>query len=212
VTGFFNAALVAHHCQPLPVALFSISGINTFRHIFFNLSRLLTPEIISHSDMAEHMTGPPVVGVSSPGRLANFDSDMMLNNGARNPAYQPLPAPPADTKYPRGKLYEYYTYKNAWIELVGDIDPGYGGSGMADVWHKKWPPTVIFHGDADEAVSLSVSSDMRDALGADKVKLHVAPGQGHLFEKESWIEDQGVGMDAVREAISSLASVLYKDL
>ncbi|KAI9172546.1 Lipase 2 [Paramyrothecium foliicola] len=217
--GFFTAALVAHHCTPPPLTLLSICGINTFRHDFFASSVLLTPTPIEDAEMAEFITGPPVVGTSRADSPAIFDLDKLLPSGGRNSAYQSPPQSASLSKgsYRRGDLYDYYIYKNAWLELVGSIDPGYASakkpSAETAPWvSAKWPPTVIFHGDADVDLPVDVSSRMVECLGSDMVQLFVLPGEGHLFEKMKWIEDEGADMDVVRTAVKALDAVVEKAL
>ncbi|KAH6989178.1 Alpha/Beta hydrolase protein [Ilyonectria sp. MPI-CAGE-AT-0026] len=210
--GFFTTTLIAHHCTPPPLALFSISGIATFRHPFFNSSTLRTPEPILDADMAPVIALPLVVGKTPIGSPTAFVLDMLLADASKNPDYK-QPAEPVEqprTKLYRGNLYEYYIYKNAWLDLVGEVDVGY-------VWAKdpankprveRWPPTVIFHGDVDPDVPLSVSQQMQESLGDEKVKLFVVEGQSHLFELMNFIEDDGPGMSVVRDAMNCLEEIV----
>ncbi|UKZ83162.1 hypothetical protein TrVFT333_010967 [Trichoderma virens FT-333] len=178
--GVFMAALIAHHCQPKPLALLSIQGINTFRHPFFNSSIQTAGEEIPHAIMENFV--PPV----PPERTASSDGSF------------------------RGMLYDYYTFNNAFVGIVDSVDPGYQWAKLPEARDRvaQWPRTVIFHGNQDPDVELNVSEDMRDCLGEDKVTLIIADGQPHLYELEKFIEDDAPGMDAVREAVARLDEIV----
>ncbi|KAH7163412.1 Alpha/Beta hydrolase protein [Dactylonectria estremocensis] len=209
--GFLTAALVAHHCTPPPIALFSISGIATFRHPFFNSSTLLTPEPLADADMAPVIALPLAVGKTPAGSPSAFVLDKLLADGSKNPDYQPPEEARRDeTKPTRGALYDYYIYKNAWVDLLGEVDVGYDWARDASnkARLEAWPPTVIFHGDDDPDVPLDVSQQVQKSLGKDKVKIFVAEGQSHLFELISFVEDDGPGMGAVRDAFEYLGGIV----
>lgn len=207
--GFFMAALIAHHCEPKPLALFSIQGINTFRHRFFNSSVQTAGEEISHAAMAKHIAGPIQVGDDAPDE-STFFPEKLTPDGAKNPNFAP-PTPGAEyQENHRGMLYDYYTFNNSFVEMTGSVDPGYQ-------WAKRpgardrvaaWPRTVIFHGNNDPDVELNVSEDMRDCLGEEKVTLIVADGQPHLYELEKFLEDDAPGMDVVRQAVARLDEIV----
>lgn len=206
--------LIAHHLQPAPVALLSIEGINTFRHSSFNSSTLLTPEPLPDAEMEAVISLPLAVGVSPKGNPSVFEVEMLMPDGSKNPNYKP-PTPEVEVnppKHSRGELYDYFTYKNSWLDLVGSIDPGYvwAKDGGAKDRVSRWPPTVIFHGNEDFDVPLDVSQAMKQSLGDDKVKLIVADGQPHLFEGTKFIEDEAPGMEAVKEAVAVLDSLVVQ--
>ncbi|TFB03017.1 hypothetical protein CCMA1212_005478 [Trichoderma ghanense] len=209
--GFFMAALIAHHCHPKPLALLSIEGINTFRHRFFNSSILIPDEEISHASVEKYIAGPVEVGDMKPDE-STFVLDKLTPEGAKNPDFTPpkVPENASPDESNRGLLYDYYTFNNSFVDLVGDVDPGYQWAKQPDAKDRvaQWPKTVIFHGNNDPDVELNVSEDMRDCLGEDKVTLIVADGQPHLFELEKFIEDDIPGMDAVRQAVAKLDEVV----
>lgn len=135
--------------------------------------------------------------------------DKLLPDGSRNPDYKLPPTPVVEQTpghYSKGDLYEYYTHKNKWIDLLGVVDLGYSWAQdpSAQSRREKWPQTVIFHGDNDAPVPHNISVEMRDSLGKDKVRLFIAPGEGHLFEQQCWIEDEGPSMAVVKEAVHAL--------
>ncbi|KAL7806398.1 alpha/beta-hydrolase [Trichoderma aethiopicum] len=204
--GFFMAALIAHHCHPKPLALLSIEGINTFRHHFFNSSILIPEEEIPLASVEKYIAGPLQVGDMKPDE-STFVLAKLTPEGAKNPDFVPPEKDAAsDDESYRGMLYDYYTFNNSFVDLVGDVDPGYQWARQPGAKERvaEWPRTVIFHGDNDPDVELNVSEDMRDCLGEDKVTLFVAKGQPHLFELEKFIEDEVPGMDAVRQAVAKL--------
>ncbi|KAK7403799.1 hypothetical protein QQX98_010441 [Neonectria punicea] len=207
--GVLSAALIAHHCTPPPLALFSICGINTFRHPFFNSSTLLTPEPIEDADMAPFIALPPSVGQTPFGSPTAFVLDMLLANGAKNPEFQ-YPYEPPRSGIHRGALYEYYIYNNVWLDLLGDVDVGYewAKDPANKARRERWPPTVIFHGNADPAVPFDVSQKMQECLGDDKVTIFVAEGQAHLFELMNFLEDDGPGMKVVRDAFGYFEDIV----
>lgn len=209
--GFFMACLVAHHCSPSPRALLSIQGINTFRHKFFNSSTLLTPEPIPDEQVAQFSTGPPIVGVTTTGTASKFYVDKLTADGGKNTQFVAPKAPPSNATDnfhdDRSVLYDYYTYNNAWLDMVRDIDPGYDWATGDEERRTKWPPTVIFHGDQDYDVDLDVSKDMASKLG-DRVRLTVAPGKPHLYENTLFLEDGDSGMAAVKKSIAYLDDII----
>ncbi|KAK1245996.1 hypothetical protein MKX07_005065 [Trichoderma sp. CBMAI-0711] len=209
--GFFMAALIAHHCHPKPLALFSIEGINTFRHRFFNSSVLIPDEEIPHAALEKHIAGPMQVGDMKPDE-STFVLNKLTPEGAKNPDFAPPKAPEqtSSDESHRGMLYDYYTFNNSFVDLVGDVDPGYQWAKQPDAKDRvaEWPKTVVFHGNNDPDVELNVSEEMRDRLGEDKVTLFVAKGQPHLFELEKFMEDDAPGMDAVRQAVAKLDEIV----
>ncbi|KAL7923810.1 Alpha/Beta hydrolase protein [Trichoderma austrokoningii] len=208
--GFFMAALIAHHCEPKPLALLSIQGINTFRHPFFNSSLLLTEQEIAPSAMEEFITGPMQSGDDMRPHEAAFVLDKLTADGAKNPDYSPSEMEPDTRSVYRGMLYDYYLYNNSFVDLVGSVDAGYQWAKLAGAKERvaQWPKTVIFHGNNDPDVELSVSEDMRDCLGDDRVTLIVADGQPHSYELVKFIEDDGSGMDVVRQSVARLDEIV----
>lgn len=210
--GFFLACQTAHHCNPPPIALLSIEGINTFHHKFFNSSTLLTPEPIKDSEVAEFITGDAIVGVTPSTSTSKFYPEKLLADFSKNADFvAPKGTNPAEDEFHdnRGLLYDYYTYNNAFIKLLGETDPGYDWAVTDDARRKKWPQTVIFHGNDDYDVELDVSEDMKKKLG-DRVDLFIAEGKPHLFERALFLEDDDSGMKVVREAIARLDEIVSK--
>jgi hypothetical protein len=207
------AALTAHHLQPPPAALLSITGITTFRHPFFNTSVLLTPKPITDDEVRHHVSAPVSVGASEEGDPTVFCVDKLLPDGAKNPNYKTPAAGSgqSEDELPRGCLYDYYLYKNAYVDLVGDVDPGFDWAKTDSGMNRKavWPDTVIIQGTGDDDVDLRVSTHMADCLGEEKVKLCLADGQGHLFESRRFLEDSAPGMDAVRAAVDHLERIIF---
>ncbi|KAH6609829.1 hypothetical protein Trco_003175 [Trichoderma cornu-damae] len=207
--GFFMAALIAHHCEPKPLALFSIQGINTFRHPFFNSSIQTAGEEIAHATVVRFIAGPIQVGDMRPDE-STFVLDKLTPEGAKNPNFTPPKPHQAAAGEPcRGMLYDYYTFNNSFVGIVGSVDPGYQWAKLPDAKERlaRWPKTMIFHGSNDPDVELSVSEDMRDCLGEDKVSLFVADGQPHLYELEKYIEDDAPGMDVVKLSVARLDEI-----
>ncbi|KAF7561955.1 hypothetical protein G7046_g2178 [Stylonectria norvegica] len=212
--GFFNAALAAHHCSPPPLALLSISGINTFRHPFFNSSTLLTPTPIDDAEMDPIINGLIAVGVSPEGSPASFVVEKLLDDGMRNPDWKPPQPAQKSSGRTKGDLYDYYIYKNAWVDLLGEIDPGYDWAKdpAAKSRYDKWPTTIILHGDADTDVPLDVTLQMEKCLGERKVSVFVVPGQGHLFELMNFLEDEVPGKMEIWNALSSLVGAVTVEM
>ncbi|RFU72866.1 hypothetical protein TARUN_9390 [Trichoderma arundinaceum] len=208
--GFFMAAIIAHNCQPKPLALFSIQGINTFHHPFFNSSTQTAGEEITYASIEKFITGPIQVGDMRPNE-STFVLDKLTPDGAKNPTFAPRKPQAGGSDGPyRGMLYDYYTFNNSFVDTVGSVDPGFQWAKLPDTKDRlaQWPQTVIFHGDNDPDVELNVSEDMRDCLGEDRVSLFVAAGQPHLYELEKFIEDDAPGMDTVKQAVARLDEIV----
>ncbi|KAH8664330.1 Alpha/Beta hydrolase protein [Xylariales sp. PMI_506] len=216
--GFFLCALLAHHAQPAPAALLSITGITTFRHPFFSSSTLLVPEPISDADMAAYITAPVEASPAAPkgfdGTVFTVDR-LLLPSGARDPGFTPPRPenPPGGGEsggegggWPRGCLYDYYLYNNAFPDLVGHVDLGFEWAKQDPLGEKlkAWPPTIFILGDEDVDVSPDLIHHTVDALGPKKTRLCTAKGQGHLFEAASYIEDETEAMNSVRNAVAFL--------
>ncbi|KAK0723600.1 Alpha/Beta hydrolase protein [Lasiosphaeria miniovina] len=214
--GFFLAAIIAHHLNPKPIALLSITGIPTFQHAFFNSSTLIPPEPIREEDV-EHLVSEPIsVGMSPYDAAAIFFTDKLLPGGARNPDFQPPLRPPSPASESqdinRGLLYDYYLYENMYPALVSSVDPGFEWA-REELQKSKlndWPLTVFIQGDKDTDVSPDVCADVAEWLGDEAAVLCMAKGQHHLFEK-AWFLDadpqqaqDGDPMDAVRRAVAEL--------
>lgn len=200
------ATIVAHHSAPKPLALFSITGIPTFRHPFFNSSTLIPPDPISEEEVEHLLVEPVSVGTNS---ATVFELDMLLPSGAKNLHFQESAQPASDVSGQdpnRGILYDYYLYDNAYVSLVGGVDAGFDWAKDAASSPKleEWPVTVFIQGDADVDVDKDVCASVAQLLGDKKGRWCIAVGQGHLFEKASFIEDEGPGMDVVRQAVDEL--------
>lgn len=162
--------------------------------------------------MAEFITGDAIVGVTPSTSISKFYPEKLLADFSKNPDFvAPKGTNSAEDEFHdnRGLLYDYYTYNNAFIKLLGDTDPGYDWAVTDDVRRKKWPQTVIFHGNEDYDVELDVSEDMKKKLG-DRVDLFIAEGKPHLFERGLFLEDDDSGMKAVKEAIARLDEIVSK--
>lgn len=203
------ANLVAHHAKPAPVAMLCITGIPTFRHAFFNSSTLLTPEPLTDEQMAKFINGPVVVGTTQEHDGTAFSVHRLLPSGLKDPDYthpsRPAELPRSDNPE-RGWLYDYYLYNNGFLDLVGDVDPGFAWAKDDPLGekHQSWPPTIFIQGDADVDVSMDVTTSTVDSLSPKKRRLCIAKGQGHLFERTSYLEDDSPGMEAVHQAVTFL--------
>jgi len=217
--GFFLATLTAHHLTPKPLALLSITGISTFQHPFFSSSTLLTPKPLTDENMAPHLNMDGPIATRTAAGPTPFVLERLTSSGAKNTDYVPPKPEDEDARngpgYSRGMLYDYYLYHNKFPVLVGSIDPGYGPVFVESGEEKKlapgkedWPPTVIIHGDDDYDVSMDVSEHMVNALGEERVSLFLAGGQGHLFEREWFLEDEEDAMGAVRDAVERLVAIV----
>jgi len=215
--GFFLAALAAYHLTPAPLALLSITGIPTFRHPFFNSSVLIPSEPITEDDVAHYISEPVAVGRSVFDTSGVFDIRCLLPSGTRNPSFQ------ADKKLPegftddpnRGLLYDYFLYENLFLDFVGGVDPGFDWArGATDAEKAKlrdWPVTILIQGDDDMDLSPELGVSVAERLGEKGVYFE-AKGQGHLFEKGSFLEDlgedRGTPLGAVLNAIDALDQVV----
>ncbi|KAK3354058.1 Alpha/Beta hydrolase protein [Lasiosphaeria hispida] len=207
--GFFLATLLAHYETPKPIALLSITGIPTFRHPFFNSSKLIPPDPITEDEIEPFVAEPVSVGKSVANTLDVFDIDKLRPDGARNPIYKPTALPSRlDQNSTRGLLYDYYLYNNMYCDLAGTVDPGF-------LWPREfkvpsqWPVTIFIQGDQDVDVSPRVSIDVAAKLGQTAVYCE-AKGQEHLFESRSFLDstdmnqNEGNPMAAVVRAIEAL--------
>jgi len=213
--GFFLATLIAHHASPKPIALFSITGIPTFRHKFFNSSVLIPMEPITDDDVAHFATEPVTVGRHAWDPTALFDVNMLLPDGSKNTQFQPEKKhhPDCDGDPTRGLLYDYYLYENLFLDFVGNVDPGFDWARDKSNASKleEWPVTILIQGDNDDDLSPGVASEVAATLG-DKAVYCKAEGQGHLFERHRYFEDilesPGGGNLAVQQAIAALDKVV----
>lgn len=210
--GFFMASLIAFHSEPKPAVLLSITGIPTFRHPFFSSSVLLTPTPIKDDEVEEFISGPAMVGSTPVHDPAVFSTSQLLPSGEKNPEYVRPPKPPTDAtsdQLGRNCLYDYYLHKNAFTDLVGSVDPGFqwgsdGATTRPTTPPRSWPRTIFIQGAGDRDVAVAVTTDTAEYLGPEKAEVFLAQEQGHLFEAMSYLEDEGPGMDVIREAIRAL--------
>ncbi|KAI0835868.1 Alpha/Beta hydrolase protein [Hypoxylon sp. FL0890] len=216
--GFFMATLIAYHVKPPPVALLCITGIPSFRHPFFSSSKLITPVAIKEEDIARYLDDPVEVGAIDAYDESTFHIYQILPTGQKNVEYTHPTRPATVTSnasvVSRDSLYDYWLYQNAYLDLVGDVDPGFrwakedkDGDKLQD-----WPFSIFIQGDADTDVSMDVTTHAVECLGPDKAKLCLAQGAPHLFEAKSFLEDEPQGMAAVREAIDLLDTHLQSRL
>jgi hypothetical protein len=205
------ATIVAHHSTPKPLALLSITGIPTFHHPFFNSSTLIPPSPIKEEDIEPFLIESVAVGSTPPN---TFHLNMLLPSGSKNPHFE-APAKTRSEQDPnRGMLYDYYVYENAYVPLVGSVDPGFDWAEDATQSSRlaEWPVTVFIQGDADDDVNIDVCASVAKRLGTKKGRLFVAEGQGHLFEGTMFLEDETPAMDAVRRAVDDLDQAVAEGL
>ncbi|CAI4213150.1 unnamed protein product [Parascedosporium putredinis] len=155
---------------PPPLALFGITPITTFQHPFFSSSILLTPEPLTPEFMGSTL--------DPHGPILHH-----LENG---------PTPSTRTGSPRRHQNPHYVTP---VEMPLDHPRCFHRG--TPLRGKPWPPTVLIHGDDDYDVSMDVSVHMAQSLGEDRIKLLLAERQGHLFESESFLEDDGEGAEAM---------------
>jgi len=93
-------------------------------------------------------------------------------------------------KSPRGRFYLYCRQQGLWPKLVVGRDPG--AEPQAFIRNcpernvsRRYPPTILLHGDADTDVPCQKSLDMAAALQRHGVRheLRVLPGAGHGFDR-----------------------------
>jgi acetyl esterase/lipase len=212
--GFFPATLIAQHLTPKPLALLSYTGIPTFRHPFFNSSTLIPPEPITEEEIRHLETEPVSVGTTP---TVVFSVDMVLPSGLKNPDFQPSFHSQVDSHGQdpnRGLLYYYYLQENRFVPLVGSVDLGFDWASDPASSSKlvEWPFTILIQGDEDVDVHMDVCVSVARSLGPAKAKLIMAPGQGHRFQKTSFIEDVGPGMDEIRTAMRELELAVDRNL
>ncbi|KAK0621032.1 Alpha/Beta hydrolase protein [Immersiella caudata] len=207
--GFFLAALIAHHLTAPPLALLSITGIPTFRHKFFNSSTLIPSEPITEDDISQYLSEPVTVGRHVFDASGIFSVASILPSGEKNPTFTPdKKLPEGFTSDPnRGLLYDYYLHENLFLDLVGEVDPGFDWATTDEQKLKAWPSTIFIHGDADADVDLDVCISIVKSLGG-KAKHFLAKGQGHLFERGYFLEDLGVDRDAPMGAVLKAVDAL----
>lgn len=75
--------MTAHHLQPQPLALLSITGIATFRHPFFNSSTLIQPEPFAKIQVQKYLDEPVSVGSKPDADSMVFFLDSLTETGAK---------------------------------------------------------------------------------------------------------------------------------
>lgn len=211
------ACLTAHHLQPPPLALLSITGIPTFRHPFFHSSTLITAQPIPRADIERSLHGPIIAGNAMEYEPESFSIDMLLPSSAgKNPSYT-HPKPPVkksvaeedvDLRY---GLYDYFVHENSFSDMLGEVDCGFEwAEGKSAKW-LSWPRTIFIQGDMDTDVDKDVCVHTANSLGG-KANMFMAKGQPHLFEATRFIEDNVPGMDVVRDATSELKNAVDEAL
>jgi len=198
--------MIAHHLEPSPLALLSITGIPTFHHPFFTSSIRISPEPLAENRL-QHLGKGVTVGHTYPDNPAIFFLDSLLPSGARNPNFsRPNTVEGTDPAVnPNGLSYEYLVHRNEFPSILGDVDAGFEWAAEAANVERlaRWPMTIFIQGDKDTGVHKEVCRDTAERLG-QRAKLFWARNQDHLFERSSFIEDEGAEMDAVRLAVSAL--------
>ncbi|KAI0481936.1 Alpha/Beta hydrolase protein [Xylariaceae sp. FL0804] len=208
--GFFMASLIAHHVKPAPAAMLCITGIPTFQHSFFRSSAVLVPGPMKEEQAAKYLEGPVEVGTITPGDPAVFMVNKLLPSGQRNQDYSGESRPADAAQNPdllgREYLYDYFVYHNAYQILVGGVDPGFQWAEDPASKEKleAWPTTIFIQGDQDPDVPPEIITSAVDSLGPEKAVLFMARGEEHLFEAESYLEDDIEYMTTVRDAVTAL--------
>lgn len=202
--GCFMATLICQHHDPPPLALLSITGIPTFRHPFFNSYTPMAVTDPIDDDYLASWNAEPVTAEGVPPH-ALFCLDSILPSGKKNHGYVRPKDMEVDRSKVRGNRYAYYVTTNAFVPMLGEIDRGFEwaiGERERDNL-RKWPFTVLIHGDSDAGVDVDVAMHVKACLG-DRAALFLAKGEDHLFEAESFLEDPDEKMDVVRDAVAEL--------
>lgn len=214
--GFFLAALIAHHVDPKPAALLSISGIPTFRHPFFNSSYCITPVPLDRDELSKYFREPVAVGTSTFHVPTVFEPDFLCRDGTKNPDARPRDdiMLSLDGQDPgRGALYDYFVSSNEFLSYLDSVDPGFDWAASDDPQdHQRldsWPVTIFLQGDQDISLDKAVSLDTAAKLGPRAIYLNVS-GQGHTFGRSKFLEDEERkdggpdAMEVVKRAVAEL--------
>lgn len=138
-----------------------------------------------------------------------FYPDSLTKSGGKKVGYErpklALSPEDCDDRYSCRGLYNSF-YRNVYGPILEVIDTGYEWAGPDSGATKlaQWPATIFIQGDKDLGLDINVTIDVVSHLGPNKAKLIIAEGQNHLFEAIHFLEDEGVGMDAVRQAVQLL--------
>ncbi|KAK9417670.1 hypothetical protein SUNI508_01427 [Seiridium unicorne] len=149
--------------------------------------------------MLPFINGPVEIGATPAYDKAAFSVHQILSSGQKNTDYSAPERPtgnPPSNGWDRGCLYDYYLYRNAYLSLVGDVDPRYEQFKDNADRLKSWPLPILIQGNKDYNVSVNVTLHTIEKLGSTKAKLFLADKQGHLFEATSFLEDDTAAMDA----------------
>jgi hypothetical protein len=206
MSGFFMAALIAHHLDPKPLALLANTGIPTVRHRFFKSSHHIHGSPRDRSQV-EHLLKAPVSVGNSPHRPGIFYLERLLASGAKNPDFEQPELGPGEAVQDlnRVMLYDYLVSNNAYLDMLGSVDPGFDWAcdpGQADRL-AKWPMTIFLQGDKDEDVNVQVCREVADALGP-RSQFLLAEGEEHRFEWDKYIEEDDRCMGVVRSAVAEV--------
>ncbi|KAJ5979886.1 Endomembrane protein 70-like protein [Penicillium waksmanii] len=208
------AAVAIHHLQPPPLALFSISGILTFQHPFFN-SSIKLDQNLAQADITPYLSGAVTVGYNPAYDEWAFDPEMLTpSSSMRNHNYvrptKPATMSSTDARsYQRRKLYEFFVNKNMYVEMVEGVDLGFDWATERHNKWNDWPPTIIVQGDNDDDVNKDVAIYVAKLLG-EKAKLFLAERKGHMFEATAFLDDEVEGLDVVRRAARELENVIER--
>jgi hypothetical protein len=210
------ACLTAHHLQPPPLALLSISGIPTFRHSFYHSSIQIPPEPIPKANIERFLHGPVLAGNAVDYDPWSFSIEMLLPSSAKNQFYVHAKPPvkksvAEEDAAQRSELYDYFVYENSYSDMIGEVDPGFEWAQSKSVEWASWPKTIFIQGDMDTDVDKDVCVSTANVLG-DKASMFLAKGQPHMFEAACFIEDTVLGMDVVRDAIRELKNAVDEAL
>lgn len=186
--GAYLSYLCGHSMDPKPIAILTYYGITSMSDSFFHSNVQFGPSPIGWERVRPLYSEPVTLGSTLPSK--RFDADCLLPDLSRNLEWK---RPEPEALPPRIALVPWLLQENQFPEMMEDVDWELGD----ESW-KRFPPTILVHGDQDRAAPYECSVRLVEAIGQPPAKLFTAVGQDHAFDESLFSGD--AGLSVVEEA------------
>ncbi len=188
--------------NPPPIATLGYYPCPSFKHPFFNSSRVLNPKPLKREELASMLDDEKVLTGTDTG-VSPFEVKSLNEDLSHNTAFTPQ-EPGFRAALDRPDIYDWLVQENEYPKTFGDLE------GNIEAEKEKFPKVIIMHSKGDEDCPIELSRDYVEGVGKEKGRLVAVEGNDHVFDEWLFLEDGGERVEKVQEAWKLLDAVVAR--